>query len=134
MKFYIAYGSNLNIKKMKLRCPNAKPLIEINGIRIKILRGWQLNFNRYANITRKKNGCVPIGFYEITKICEKKLDIYEGYPFLYTKIYLNVNSVLAMTYVMKKNGIRKPSMKYFSEIETGYENFGLDKKYLKNYN
>ena len=134
MKFYIAYGSNLNIKKMKLRCPNAKPLFKINGISIKTLGGWELNFNRYANITRKKNGCVPIGFYEITKICEKKLDIYEGYPFLYTKIYLNVNSVLAMTYVMKKNGIRKPSMKYFSEIETGYENFGLDKKYLKNYN
>ena len=102
MKFYIAYGSNLNIKKMKLRCPNAKPLFKINGISIKTLGGWELNFNRYANIIRKKNGCVPIGFYEITKICEKKLDIYEGYPFLYTKIYLNVNSVLAMTYVMKK--------------------------------
>ena len=39
-----------------------------------------------------------------------------------------------MTYIMKKNGKRKPSKKYFNEIETGYENFGLDKKYLKNYN
>ena len=134
MKFYIAYGSNLNIKKMKLRCPNAKPLLKINGNSIKTLSGWELTFNRYANIVRKKNSSVPVGVYKISKICEKMLDRYEGYPFLYTKIYLNINSILAMTYIMKKSGKLKPSKKYLNEIEVGYENFGLDKNYLKNYN
>ena len=65
-------------------------------------------------------------------MCEKILDRYEGYPFLYTKIYLNINSILAMTYIMKKPGKLKPSKKYLNEIEVGYKNFGLDKNYLKN--
>ena len=134
MKFYLAYGSNLNMKKMKFRCPNSIPICNLDGMKIKVLKGWKLTFNRYANIIKDKNSYVPIGMYKITKDCEKKLDIYEDYPFLYKKIIININSISAMTYIMKNRGRLKPSKKYINEIMIGYENFDLDKKYLINLN
>ena len=48
--YYIAYGSNLNFKLMRSRCPRAKPVFYLNGIRVNKLFGWKLVFNRYANI------------------------------------------------------------------------------------
>ena len=134
MKFYLAYGSNLNIDKMKLRCPKAKPLNKVNGIKINKLFGWKLVFNRYATIIRDKNSFVPIGIYKITKFCEKSLDLYEGYPQLYSKVYLIINSTRFMTYVLNNHGLLKPSKTYLNEIKKGYNNFCLDINYLKKFN
>ena len=88
--YYVAYGSNLNIKLMKLRCPRAKPLFYLNGLRVNKLFGWKLSFNRYANIIKDKNSFVPIGLWKITKHFEKELNIYENFPILYSKIYLKI--------------------------------------------
>lgn len=134
MKFYLAYGSNLNIDKMKLRCPKAKPLNKVNDIKINKLLGWKLVFNRYATIIKDKNSFVPVGIYKITKFCEKSLDLYEGYPQLYSKMYLTINSTLFMTYVLNNYGLLKPSKTYLNEIKKGYKNFSLDINYLKKFN
>ena len=130
--YYIAYGSNLNIKLMNSRCPRAKPLFYLNGLRVDKLFGWKLSFNRYANIIKDKNSFVPIGLWKITKHCEKELDIYENFPILYSKIYLKYNSINTMTYVMNSNRLLKPSKTYLKLIFQGYKDFNLDLNHLKN--
>ena len=130
--YYIAYGSNLNFKLMRSRCPRARPVFYLNGVRVNKLSGWSLSFNRYANIIKNNNGFVPIGLWKITKHCEKELDIYENFPILYSKIYFKYYSIKAMTYVMNSNKLLKPSNTYLKLIYQGYEDFNLNPGYLKN--
>ena len=47
MIFYAAYGSNLNLKQMKSRCPNSKPFGKI------ILNDWRLVFKGVADLEKK---------------------------------------------------------------------------------
>ena len=130
--YYIAYGSNLNFKLMRSRCPRARPVFYLNGVRVNKLSGWSLSFNRYANIIRNNNDFVPIGLWKITKLCEKELDIYENFPILYSKIYFKYYSIKAMTYVMNSNKLLKPSNTYLKLIYQGYKDFNLNPGYLKN--
>ena len=130
--YYIAYGSNLNFKLMRSRCPRARPVFYLNGVRVNKLSGWSLSFNRYANIIKNNNGVVSIGLWKITKHCEKKLDIYENFPILYSKIYFKYYSIKAMTYVMNSNKLLKPSNTYLKLIYQGYKDFNLNPGYLKN--
>ncbi len=130
--YYIAYGSNLNFKLMRSRCPRARPVFYLNGVRVNKLSGWSLSFNRYANIIKNNNGFVSIGLWKITKHCEKKLDIYENFPILYSKIYFKYYSIKAMTYVMNSNKLLKPSSTYLKLIYQGYKDFNLNPSYLKN--
>ena len=96
---------------MNSRCPRAKPVFYLNGLRANKLFGWRLSFNRYANIIKDKNSFVPIGLWKITKHCEKELDIYENFPILYSKIYLKYKSIKTMTYVMNSNKLLKTGFK-----------------------
>ena len=117
---------------MRSRCPRARPVFYLNGVRVNKLSGWSLSFNRYANIIKNNNGFVPIGLWKITKHCEKELDIYENFPMLYSKIYLKYKSIKTMTYVMNSNKLLKPSNTYLKLIHQGYKDFNLDINYLKN--
>ena len=128
--YYISYGSNLNIDNMKKRCPNSIPVIKINGIRFNYLEKWKLVFNKYAKIVPSLKSSVPIGLWKITKKCEKNLDIYEQFPILYKKKYIQIYQFKAMVYIMKSNKIKNPSKKYFEEILKGYKDFDLDVNYL----
>ena len=130
--YYIAYGSNLNFKLMRSRCPRARPVFYLNGVRVNKLSGWSLSFNRYANIIKNNNSFVPIGLWKITKHCEKELDIYENFPILYSKIYFKYYSIKAMTYVMNSNKLLRPSNTYLKLIYQGYKDFNLDPSHLKN--
>ena len=130
--YYIAYGSNLNFKLMRSRCPRAKPVFYLNGIRVNKLFGWKLVFNRYANIIKDNQSFVPIGLWKITKHCEKELDVYEYFPKLYSKIHFKYNSIKTMTYIMNSNKLLKPSNTYMKLINQGYKDFGLDPDLLKN--
>tara|TARA_R100001163_G_C4991258_1_gene143770 strand:- start:344 stop:763 length:420 start_codon:yes stop_codon:yes gene_type:complete len=121
---YISYGSNLNLEQMRFRCPNAKPLGKM------LLPNFSLVFRGVADIEEKNGLVCPVGVWDITKKCEQALDRYEGYPHLYSKIFFKLDDELAMTYVMNTNRVQPPSKSYFQSIEEGYDNFGLDKKYL----
>ena len=117
---------------MRSRCPRAKPVFYLNGIRVNKLFGWKLVFNRYANIIKDNKSFVPIGLWKITKHCEKELDVYEDFPKLYSKIYFKHNSIKTMTYIMDSNKLLKPSNTYMKLIYQGYEDFGLELDHLKN--
>ena len=103
--FYFAYGSNLNHFQMKRRCKNSVFLKKIN------LKNFKLTFRskyRAADIEKKRNFIVPGALYVISKSDEKKLDVYEDFPILYTKYYFYYYGKRVMTYIM----VKKTSFRY----------------------
>ena len=126
---YGAYGANLNMANMEVRCPQAKPILGFN------LVGYRLVFNSVADIVKDKDTKVPIGLWQITKECEKSLDRFEGYPYLYKKIKLKLDvpgfkGQKVMFYVMRRKGVALPPASYFNTIAQGYDDFALNKDYL----
>lgn len=121
-KIYIAYGSNMNLKQMKNRCPKAKK------IGISLLNGYKLLIPRVATIAPIKDAFVPVVLWEITEACERALDIYEGYPRLYRKEQVKVLTekgveVFGMAYVLNEpycNYSLKPTEEYLNIIREGY--------------
>jgi gamma-glutamylcyclotransferase (GGCT)/AIG2-like uncharacterized protein YtfP len=126
---YFAYGSNLHHFQMKRRCKDSIFIKKIN------LKDFKLTFRskyRAADIEPKRNSIVPGALYEISKSDEKKLDIYEDYPILYTKFYFNYYKKKIMTYTMtNKSLFAFPTTSYLNIIKRGYKDCDLDKRYLK---
>ena len=125
---YFAYGSNLNHIQMKRRCKESIFIKKIN------LKGFRLTFRsrfRAADIEEKKNSIVSGALFEISKIDEKKLDIYEDYPILYKKYYFSYDKKKVMTYTMvNKTAFRYPSDRYLNIIKRGYKDCKIDFKNL----
>ena len=125
---YFAYGSNLNHFQMKRRCKDSIFLKKYE------LKGYRLNFRskyRAADIEKKRKSFVQGALFEISKSDEKKLDVYEDFPILYTKIYFKYYNKKVMTYIMnKKTKFRYPTEKYLNVVKQGYKDCKLDKKYL----
>lgn len=130
MKYYLAYGSNLNKKQMKTRCPDAVPVGSC------VVNDYELVFRGVATIEPKPGASVQCGIWKISVDDERSLDRYEGYPRLYVKqdfwVTVKGKTIRAMAYVMT-NGIRRlspPSTGYLLTIAEGYDDFGLDDKPL----
>ena len=84
MIYYFAYGSNLHHLQMKKRCPNCFFIKKI------ILNNYNLTFRSKlgaADIEKKRGKKVYGALYKISKAAERRLDIYEDFPFLYKKMY-----------------------------------------------
>lgn len=138
-KYYIAYGSNLNICQMRFRCPGAKP-ISISAIPNYELLYKGSKTGAYLTIEPKDGGLVPVAVWEVTADDEKHLDIYEGYPNFYYKKEVRLpirlangktKKVMAFVYIMhEEREIAIPSTTYIRTCEEGYRNFGFDLKYL----
>ena len=119
-KLYVAYGSNLNIAQMALRCPTA----HIYGTGL--LNNWELIYRgsmtgSYATIRRRKGSAVPVVVWSIMENDEKSLDIYEGYPRFYFKqnvmVDLPSGKKKAMVYIMDlKRKPGRPSQRYVESI------------------
>ena len=125
---YFAYGSNLNHFQMKRRCKDSTFLKKYE------LKGYKLNFRsqyRAADIEKKRKSIVQGALFEISKSDEKKLDVYEDFPILYTKMFFKYYNKKVMTYIMnKKTKFRYPTEKYLNIVKQGYKDCKLDKKYL----
>ena len=138
-KYYLAYGSNLDVYQMKRRCQTAKP------VGTAMLNGYELLYKgsktgAYLTIEKAKGGKVPVAVWEVTAADELRLDRYEGYPTFYYKKDMEVKVTLAngktkkppaFVYIMhdeRKLGI--PSQAYIRTCEIGYMIFGFDRKYL----
>lgn len=127
MKYYLAYGSNLNIEQMARRCPGARP------VGVTEIQNYELVFRRgYLTIEPKKGAWVPVGIWEISEENEKALDRYEGYPKFYRKEYMGVpyydRTERCLIYVMQPgHPFQVPSDHYFYTVMQGYTNFAMDK-------
>ena len=130
-KFYLAYGSNLNVEQMKYRCPGAVMIGKT------YLEDYRITFrgnsrSGVANIEPRKGSRVPVGIWSITQTDEKALDRYEGFPFLYRKQEFRVKlpdlrTVTAIAYIMTPGRTwAQPSPYYLHVIRQGYDDFRFD--------
>jgi hypothetical protein len=134
-RYYLAYGSNLNIRQMRMRCPDAKPVGSI------MLEGYELLFrgehgSAVATVEPKTSGSVPCALWLISAKDEAALDRYEGWPHLYRKemvlVRFGKRRMNVMTYIMNDGyDIAKPGIHYYKTILNGYRDFGLDTSALE---
>ena len=139
-RYYIAYGSNLNLPQMRMRCPGAKVLGTAN------LKGWELLFKgsktgSYLTIEKCDGGSVPVVIWEVTERDEAALDRYEGFPSFYYKKDVKVQyrgirtglrrTVNAFAYIMHEDRpIGIPSIAYMRTCLAGYDVFCFDRNKL----
>ena len=125
---YFAYGSNLNHFQMKKRCKDSIFLKKIT------LSDFKLTFRskyRAADVEPKKNSIVQGALFEISKIDEKKLDIYEDYPIMYKKYFFTYYKKEVMTYRMvSKTKFTYTTELYLNIIKKGYDDCNINKQLL----
>ena len=135
-RYYIAYGSNLNIPQMRYRCPDARVIGTAN------LDGWELLFKgsktgSYLTVEPKTGSTVPVAVWEVSEADEQNLDRYEGFPAFYYKKEMNLTIKGIKTgrlrkrrvfvYIMHEDRpIGKPSHYYLATCIDGYKSFGFD--------
>lgn len=127
--YYLAYGSNLNERQMKYRCPNATKVGTL------VLEDYELEFRLYLTVVPKKGSQVPIGVWLVDAVDEKRLDVYEGYPTFYRKEYIEIDIAdkkeKALIYIMNDvREINPPARQYMLTCAEGYRDFGFDNKFL----
>jgi len=130
---YFAYGSNMDKKQMKERCPDSKPLYVATLPNYKLIfAGWsRLWQGPVATIQRFQGSKVKGALYEISERDLARLDKYEGYPNFYDRIKVIVfdedgNAVEAVTYVMKDRETEgQPSKEYASVMYRAYKDWGI---------
>ena len=123
---YFAYGSNLNMSRMKERCPesHAFSLARVNYMR------FIINDLGVATIVNDFTGTVFGALWEISAVDEENLDHYEGVKYgLYEKrffeaICLNGNSFEALVYIATNDKSGRPRKNYLNTILTGINDFG----------
>ncbi len=139
-RYYIAYGSNLNIPQMRMRCPGAR-IIGTSEI-----KDYQLLFKgsktgSYLTIEPKEGSSVPVVAWEVTAEDEAALDRYEGFPTFYYKAEMKlpikgirsgkVRTRNTFVYIMHEDRpLGLPSNYYLATCLQGYRSFGFDKKML----
>lgn len=134
-KKYVAYGSNLHLEQMKYRCPTAK--VVGKGV----IPDYELLFRggkrgAVATVEPKAGGQVPVLIWDIGPEDEIHLDMYEGYPRLYGKHDITVETESGreriMVYTMTDgHEIGMPSGSYLNTIAKGYLTAGFDMNFLE---
>lgn len=139
-RHYIAYGSNLNIPQMRVRCPGARI------IGTSVIPDYELLFKgsktgSYLTIEPWEGGRVPVAVWEVTAADERSLDRYEGYPVFYHKVGMELEVTLSgssevrtlegFAYVMYADRpLGVPTNSYFITCAQGYRSFGFDLRIL----
>lgn len=135
-KYYIAYGSNLSVRQMASRCPDAKVVGKA------ILHDWKLVFRIHATIEPAEGHHVPVLIWAISAQDEARLDRYEGFPKYYIKQNIPLTAyslngehekdITGMAYIMcKGRPIIPPTADYYATIYEGYDRFGFNKRILR---
>ena len=136
-KLYLAYGSNLNVEQMHRRCPTARIVgyTYLPDTRL-IFRGSSSGF--YLSIEPEPGASVPCGVFRIFDRDERQLDIYEGYPRFYRKVFFDdlplydvrgeeTQRIYAMAYALNRSAPAGfPSTAYWKICMQGYRDFGFN--------
>jgi len=128
---YFAYGANLNLDDMKVRCPGCTPLARAR------LLDHRLVFRGVADIEFRAFETVQGALYHITPAHLAALDRFEGYPRLYIRKTIHViteddRKVQAVVYQMTdRNQYARPSQGYLNSILTGCQQWQLPQEYIQ---
>lgn len=140
-KYYIAYGSNLNIPQMKFRCPDATIVGRA------VIKDYRLMFKgsktgSYLTIEKAEGYEVPVGVWAVSEADEQHLDIYEGCPTFYYKTEMTLDIKGYRTgkvyrrncfiYIMHEERVLGlPTERYCRVCLEGYQHFGFDFSFLR---
>lgn len=137
-QYYLAYGSNLNLKQMMYRCPEAKAIGSTFLVNKKLAFKGNIDGLSYLTVENSEGSMTPVGIFEVSSNDIKNLDRFEGYPAKYRKEYIPIivdgKEVLAMYYVMRKwinTDYHIPSELYVGTCIAGYEDFGFSLDFLR---
>ena len=125
--YVIAYGSNLNRKQMRERCPDAKAVAR------GLLDDARLVFRGAADLAYEPGHLAPAVIWHMPAWDERALDAYEGVNRkngAYSKFYVKFLDRKCALYLMNDRGVFPPSAWYASIIRDGYRQFKLDESYL----
>lgn len=141
-RYYIAYGSNLNIGQMRMRCPSARIIgtSEIPDYEL-LFKGSRTG--SYLTIEPKTGASVPVAVWETTAADEVALDRYEGFPAFYYKAKMKlpvkgirtgkVRNRKVYVYIMHEDRpVGMPSSYYVATCLEGYRSFEFDEELLYN--
>lgn len=139
-KYYFAYGSNMDLKQMKARCPGSK------FIKVGILRWYEFVYDGYssmrkgavANIIKNFSETVYGALFEISEDDEKSLDGYEGYPYSYNKTIITVedkkrNKYKALVYLRNPEKKGRPPKEYKGIVVNAAKSLKLPDDYINNF-
>lgn len=139
-RYYLAYGSNLNIQQMKCRCPSVRIIgtAEIKDYRL-LFKGSRTG--SYLTIEPNEGRNVPVGVWEVSAEDEAALDRYEGFPDFYYKRELTlditgirtqkVRARRCFVYIMHEDRtVGIPAGYYMRVCLEGYHDFGFDSNTL----
>lgn len=131
-KYYLAYGSNLNLDEMMIRCESALVIGEmtLEGMRL-VFKGYDCGY-AYLTLENDENYSIQLGIFEIDDNDIKYLDMYEGYPELYRKEYIDIlvdgEIVQGLIYLMNDGfDYHMPSDSYVNSCLRGFDDFNFDK-------
>ena len=139
-RYYLAYGSNLNVRQMKFRCPTARV------VGTAVIEDYELLFKgsksgSYLTIEPREGSRVPVAVWTVEESDEVALDRYEGFPNFYYKkemkiVVKGIKTGIerlrdAFVYIMHEDRpIGIPSWHYVETCITGYSTFGFDESLL----
>jgi gamma-glutamylcyclotransferase (GGCT)/AIG2-like uncharacterized protein YtfP len=135
--WYFAYGSNLDTTQMAQRCPGA---VVVGPGR---LAGYRLGFTSYspmwdggvADVMPTPDAEVWGLLYQVTPADLRRLDEYEGYPRVYTRHRVSVEtpsgeSIETWTYaVVHKRRLVRPSPGYIAILLDAAQRWGFPESY-----
>ena len=135
-RFYLAYGSNLNVEQMQYRCPGAEIVTTA------MIPDYQLMFKgsktgSYLTIEKLPGAQVPVAVWRVTDADIASLDRYEGFPTFYYKREFTLDCAdgkrhRCFAYIMHEDHVLGiPSDWYVKTCLAGYMHFGFDKRYLQ---
>lgn len=139
-RYYIAYGSNLNIRQMRMRCPSARIIGTSEILDYELLfKGSKTG--SYLTIEPKEGSRVPVAAWEVNAKDELALDRYKGFPTFYYKkeMLLPIKGIRSgkiwrrdtFVYIMHEDRVLGvPSNFYMQTCLSGYKSFGFDPKFL----
>jgi hypothetical protein len=135
-RYYVAYGSNLNVRQMMVRCPKARIIgtATIPDYRL-MFKGSKTG--SYLTIEEAPGFSVPVGVWEVSEADELALDRYEGYPSFYYKkeMTLPITGIRSgkvrvrniFVYIMHEDRqLGVPSNAYMHTCISGYHDFGFE--------
>ena len=116
---YFAYGSNLNLAQMYMRCPDS----EVVGPGT--LYGYKLMFRQHLDVEKDHRYQVEGTLFSVSEKDLEYLDRYEGVPRYYTREQVVISNytedLIAFVYIMRnQHHTSPPSVGYWDIVSEGY--------------
>lgn len=133
-KLYFAYGSNMFIQQMDIRCPDNRLI----GRGVLFDYKWTVSIRGYANIVKSEGTQVQGLVYRISADDEEALDMYEGvaakaYIKIRLPVYVKGKEYKMLVYIDPRTAEGVMQANYYARILKGVKDANIGKRYVAQY-